>query len=209
MPEKEGVKELTEVAKAITKGDFYREINLDLKGELGQLAFYIDKTRRNLQLLNPKIRESKDQVPEVAQGLASITKATEEATHKVLTIAEKVLEDRDAVSGHLSKLKDLVENNALQYIKEVENINEENKSDMIEILTALSFQDLTGQKIKKMEEAMLEIEKKILELLVSFGIQPEDKKETREQKVLEQMQKLKTDKLSQNLVDDILQGLGL
>lgn len=209
MSNDDAIKELTQFARAISKGDFYKEINLELKGELGSLAFYIDKTRRNLQFLNPKIKETSGQVPDVASGLSSITKATEEATHKVLTISEKVLEDRDAVSGYLEKLKDLVENNALVYIKEIEAINEENKADIIEILTALSFQDLTGQKIQKLEETIVDIEKKILELLISFGIKVDKEEGEVGKKALDQIEKLKTEKLSQNLVDDILQGLGL
>ena len=209
MSNDEAVKELTQFARAISKGEFYKEVNLELKGELGSLAFYIDKTRRNLQSLNPKIKETSGQVPDVASGLSSITKATEEATHKVLTISEKVLEDRDAVSGYLEKLKDLVENNALVYIKEIEAINEENKADIIEILTALSFQDLTGQKIKKLEETIVDIEKKILELLISFGIKVDKEEGEMGKKALDQIEKLKTEKLSQNLIDDILQGLGL
>lgn len=209
MSDDEALKELTQFARAISKGDFYREINLELKGELGRLAFYIDKTRRNLQFLDPKIKETSGQVPDVTAGLSSITKATEEATHKVLTISEKVLQDRDAVSGYLEKLKDMVENNALATIKELENINEENKADIIDILTALSFQDLTGQKIRKLEEAIVDIEKRILELLISFGIKGDDETKKAGSKVLDQMEKLKTEKLSQQLVDDILQGLGL
>ena len=51
---------------------------------------------------------------------------------------------------------------------------------MIEILTALSFQDLTGQKIKKIIALVGDVETRILGLLISLGIKKEDAPERRD-----------------------------
>lgn len=212
--EKEGLSEILDATKAMSEGDFNKSMNTKLQGELGELARYIDKTRRSLQKLDPAVTETTDKMPQASSQLADITMATEAATHKIMTFTEKVMDDQEIVSVKIKDLREAatattVDSTAvLRIAREIEEINNKNKNDMIEILTALSFQDLTGQKIKKIIALVGDVETRILGLLISFGIRKEDgaKKE-------EMMGQLKDASkglgLKQDLVNDILKNLGM
>lgn len=212
--EKEGLTEIIDVTKAMSEGDFYKELNTKLQGELGDLARYIDKTRKKLQKLDPTISEATEKMPQASSQLSDITKATEEATHKVISITERVMDDHDVVSGKIKKLREAVTAGVidgmaiLKIARELEEINERNKNDLIEILTSLSFQDLTGQKIKKIVSLVEDVETRILELLISFGIKKEDG--TTKEEMMEQLKDAtKGLGANQGLVDDILKNLGM
>jgi len=202
------VKKLADVAKAISEGDFYKEANLKLKGELKRLAKYIEETRKKLQYIDSPIKSTTKSFPEASMQLSDITRQTEEATHKVISLTEKILDDQSRLTEILKNLKKFVSNNIKKENKEIksiinniQNINISNKKDLIDLLTALSFQDLTGQKIKKIISLVQDVETKILVLLVSFGLV--DKKK-REEMVSELKDPSKSIDLKQDLVDDIL-----
>lgn len=202
------VKKLADVAKAISEGNFYKEANLKLKGELKRLAKYIEETRKKLQYIDSPIKSTTKSFPEASMQLSDITRQTEEATHKVISLTEKILDDQNRLTEILKNLKKFVSNNIKKenreiksIINDIQNINISNKEDLIDLLTALSFQDLTGQKIKKIISLVQDVETKILVLLVSFGLV--DKKK-REEMVTELKDPSKSIDLKQDLVDDIL-----
>ncbi|HUU49828.1 MAG TPA: protein phosphatase CheZ [Nitrospinota bacterium] len=202
------VKKLADVAKAISEGDFYKETNLKLKGELKRLAKYIEETRKKLQYIDSPIKSTTKSFPEASMQLSDITRQTEEATHKIISLTEKILDDQNRLTEILKNLKKFVSNNIKKenreiksIINDIQNINISNKEDLIDLLTALSFQDLTGQKIKKIISLVQDVETKILVLLVSFGLV--DKKK-RGEMVTELKDPSKPIDLKQDLVDDIL-----
>lgn len=212
--EKEGLAEIVDATRAMSEGDFYKSVNTKLQGELGDLARYIDKTRKNLQKLDPAVSETTEKMPQASTQLSDITKATEAATHKIMSFTEKVMDYEEIVSGKIKELREAatartVDSTAiLRIAREIEDINDRSKNDLIEILTALSFQDLTGQKIKKIVTLVGEVEAKILELLISFGIKKEGG--ARKEEMMGQLKDAsKGLGVNQGLVDDILKNLGI
>lgn len=209
------VKKLADMAQAISEGDFHKEFNvIKIKGELGRLAKYLDETRRKLQFIDCPIKTSTKNFPEASNQLLDITKETEAATHKIISLTEKVLDDQNTLSEHLRKLKDSTHNlgntkKIKSIIQNIETINNSNREDLISLLTALSFQDLTGQKVKKILFLVQDIETKILELLVSFGLSVDEKsdskgKKKKEEMITELQDSSKPIDLKQDLVDEIL-----
>ncbi|MCL0072611.1 protein phosphatase CheZ, partial [Thermodesulfovibrionales bacterium] len=73
------------------------------------------------------------------------------------------------------------------------------EDDLTEILMTQSFQDLTGQIIKKVIELIEDVEKELVNLVATFGVKIEEGKIV---KVCE------TEKVSQSDVDDLLKDLG-
>jgi chemotaxis protein CheZ len=201
MDDKDQIKDLVSFAKAVSKGDFQAELNTMVTGTLGELAYYIDRTRRNLQILQPSIQESSVHVPEIAVGLSSIAKQTEDAAHTIMALVEKILSDKEGQDSALMELKDHTGPEGQRIIEGIQAVNNRNRNDLVEVITSMSFQDLTGQKLRKFEHAMEEIEKKILKLLMSFrlGAAGEGKED-----VAEKLEQLQNEKLQQDLIDDIL-----
>ncbi|MFH1624592.1 MAG: protein phosphatase CheZ [Pseudomonadota bacterium] len=174
------VRKLMEMTKALTGDGFYEEASSKLYKELGGLAKYITETRRKLQSLPESIKFSYKIIPEASNQLSDIGKTTEAATHRILSLTEKILKNQRKLSGQIAKLvaikTDVPSNGkALEsVIKTMKRIDAENQDSLTEVLAALSFQDLTGQKIKKLINLMEDVERKVWELIVAFGISKED-----------------------------------
>lgn len=88
----------------------------------------------------------------------------------------------------------------------------------MEIMTTLSFQDLTGQRIKRIVAALQQIEKVVFELYMATGLSMKAMEQNPEQSVEEirQTSKARATELkgpqaasSQTDVDDLLSQLGL
>jgi chemotaxis protein CheZ len=100
----------------------------------------------------------------------------------------------DELAAHVRKLQGPPE--TIAYLKEFKNGFED---DLTEILTTQSFQDLTGQTIKKVITLVNEIEAELVRLITSFGVKIESG-------VAEPV--AVAEKVSQSDVDDLLKELG-
>lgn len=208
--EREEITTLLNATKSIAEGDFYKEVNIKIQGELGQLASYIDKIRKNLAIVDPGMAETSDKMPQASHQLADINKMLESAANKMFDVTEKMMDDHGKMSLRLEDLKNwmaAVNDNGKgrTALAELETMHNITKADLVELITNLSFQDLTGQKIKKLTALVEEVEAKVLELLVTFGHRKEDA--ASKEKVLHDLRD-RTKPLQQNLVDDILKDLG-
>ncbi|MEK7306547.1 MAG: HAMP domain-containing protein, partial [Nitrospirota bacterium] len=94
----DAVRELLDVTRAMANGNYSREIESDLYGELGELARYINITFKKLQTLEPNIKLSSEKIPMATSQLSDITRATEEATNRIMELTEKVLDNHDLIS---------------------------------------------------------------------------------------------------------------
>jgi chemotaxis regulatin CheY-phosphate phosphatase CheZ len=79
------------------------------------------------------------------------------------------------------------------------------------MLASLSFQDFTGQKLKKVIVTLEDVEKKLLEFILLFGVkldggENEVKKEEMIKRLTDESHSLD---LKQDVVDEIFQDLGL
>ena len=83
---------------------------------------------------------------------------------------------------------------------EVKQVVSENKEILMDIITGLSFQDLTGQKIKVIVGLIEEVEKRLLQLIVTFGLKSKDANEGND--TLKEFSDKPT--LKQDVVDNIL-----
>jgi len=205
------LREITQMAKAMSEGDFYRDLSIRVTGELGKLAQYMNTTRKSLQHLDSSLVEAKAKIPKASAGLASITEATEEATHKILCLTEKILEDQSIAAGILARIRagETTSDVLTRDIEELARIHEQNQADLIHILTNLSFQDITGQKMQKIIRLVEDVERRLLAIIVTFGIQEREEKAEQSLEMKAQiLGKLegqnKSVELSQNLVDEIL-----
>ncbi len=130
--------------------------------ELTSLLGFIGDTRDTLGGLHAEL-------PAATDALASITKATEKATHNILELVEKVMEADDTVEEALRKVQqylDTVENDEIKEAATTIIEAHENRSIvMTEMMSELSFQDLTCQTIQKITNTLAEIEFRIKQLL--------------------------------------------
>lgn len=164
---------------------------------------------------------------EASDQLGEVLKATETATMSIMEIVEKHL-DLQAESAQL--LAAVRENTATPgQAARLEEINRQLGDDLTRLLTALSFQDITGQRIKRVVTALNKIEDSVVELYVSSGLimdgaeknpgkdaqalQSEAQKAVQDfrqnRKVASTLKGPDKDSVSQSSIDDMLAQLGM
>ena len=196
------IDEIVDAARAMSQGDFKHEIKEELYGQLGDIARYINATIKRMQSVEPSIAHASDKIPQASVQLSEISKATEEATHNIMTQVEKVLDNQDLIIHHTESAER--GNDLPNSLSEVRNVVSENREILLDIITGLSFQDLTGQKIKMIVGLIEDVEKRLLQLIVTFGLKSKDTNE--DDSSLKEFSDNPT--LKQDVVDNILKEFG-
>lgn len=167
------LRELEEMAKAMSEGDFHRQVSSKIQGELENLAAYIAKTMSNLQLLEPSVRLSAErEIPTASQQLSDVIKSTEEATNTIMSLTDILLDHQTALGEALAKLRNHKHRSRdyQEIIDRIEQLHREDEKTLMEIITNLSFQDLTGQRINKIVAMVATVQNKLCDLIQAFGI---------------------------------------
>jgi chemotaxis signal transduction protein/chemotaxis regulatin CheY-phosphate phosphatase CheZ len=173
----QSLKELEEMARAMSEGDFHRQVCSKVHGELENLAASIGKTMSNLQLLDPSVRISAERdIPAASRQLSDVVKSTEEATNTIISLTDTLMDHQATLGESIEKLK-LQKPRSREYqdlIDQIEQLHMEDEKTLIEIVTSLSFQDLTGQRINKIVTMVATVQAKLRDLIQAFGIKVDE-----------------------------------
>ncbi|MEE9542602.1 MAG: protein phosphatase CheZ [Thermodesulfobacteriota bacterium] len=207
--EKDVLSELKEVTRALADSGVGDATNFkDMSGKLtvllADIAQHIETVRMSLMDVKPALLETPENLPNATGHLGDIDKTLADAVERLFTLTEKAIADNDKSAELLGAVK---ESGASEQVDQLLSINKESKADLMEVFTALSFQDLAGQKIKKICTLIEEVEKRILKVLLVLGYPDTFDAEVSDERI----ENLSADDapLQQNLVDDILKDFGL
>ncbi|MFQ5508693.1 MAG: protein phosphatase CheZ [Leptospirillia bacterium] len=190
-------------------------IGSELYQDLGELTRYINQARQHLAekiVEESSIKVKAADIPTAHELLDSVTRETENATMQVMNNVDETSTALGELRGMLSEMEDAVPSSIDSKAKvsdmadrmrsELENVNDIQQETMM----ALSFQDLTGQKIKQVTNLMKEVEERLLHLVVKYGVATAHEAE---EAVQEKMQKIKSEEgIRQDKVDDMLAEFG-
>jgi chemotaxis signal transduction protein/chemotaxis regulatin CheY-phosphate phosphatase CheZ len=154
-----------------------------------------DSVKSFKEALDPRLKDMaiKD-MPSAIDRLQFVIERTEEAANKTMGIVEKYILTMDDLSTHVRNLKE--PEDSVEYLKKFKNSLED---DLTEILTTQSFQDLTGQTLKKVITLVGDIERELVGLITAFGVKSEPGVPIAD---------LVEEKVSQEGVDDLLKEFG-
>lgn len=128
---------------------FFGALDRTLYDELRYISAYIRRTRQEIAALRPNdIRE--DRIPGAGAELDAVVRHTAEATHAIMTAAEAVMA---ADSSDPASYQALV------------------SERMLDIFEACTFQDITGQRIRKVVDTLTHIEGRIERFAKVMGVQ--------------------------------------
>ncbi|MBI5587515.1 MAG: protein phosphatase CheZ [Deltaproteobacteria bacterium] len=187
-----------------------------LREELSGLAKFVDQTRQGIDNLETTVKISSEKFPEASTQLNAVTGDLENAANNIMNILEGLMADGDTTQALLKEftawaltLKAHESAAGAAIIRKLEDMNAKSKNDMMEIFTNMSFQDLTGQKLKKVIGSLAVVESKLLELALNFGFNG-GPTEAEKKKVLLGELKGPTNAMpiDQNVVDRIMKELG-
>jgi chemotaxis signal transduction protein/chemotaxis regulatin CheY-phosphate phosphatase CheZ len=142
----------------------------DLFKEVGKITRRLHDTIRSFkEALDPRLKGfAQADIPTAVDKLQFVIDKTEEAANKTMSVVEKYIVRMEELAAHIRKVEGPPETAA--YLKEFKNGFED---DLTEILTTQSFQDLTGQTIKKVITLVGDIETELVRLVASFGVKVE------------------------------------
>lgn len=191
------------------------ELDKKLYGELGELARYIETTMGKLRHLEAPMTATATQIPQASEHLSDLTRLTEEGTHAVMELTEEIQGNRAQAVKVLNELADALARVGLDAahvrIDTVKQMLADDDKHLLDIMTALSFQDLVGQRIKKIVAILEDVEHKLLEMIVVFGLKQEGGEAMRDGKATEMLKQLEASRstaLKQDLVNNILDEFG-
>lgn len=166
----------------------------DLFQEIGKVTRKLhDSIKSFKEALDPKLKDMASfEMPNAIDRLNFVIEKTEEAANKTMGIVEKYLLAMDDLATHIRQIKEPEE--SVQFLKSFKNGLED---DLTEVLTTQSFQDITGQTIKRVIKLVGEIEEELVRLIASFGVKIESGARTEAAEVV-----------SQSGVDDLLKEFG-
>lgn len=142
----EDIVDVVESVMASVSGDL-STVNLKLYAEIESLARFIATAKREISALNPG-EITDEHLATATDELQEIIGATEHATHEIFEAVEKI-----------ENLSERMEPEVAEQIGEA----------VTSVYEACSFQDITGQRISKVVNALQHIEVKIEDLLTAFG----------------------------------------
>jgi len=179
-PKCEIVEAITAFMAAITEQDYekadiviqsiMKDGQNDLFKEVGKITRKLHDTIKSFkESLDPRLKDiAKVEIPNAADRLQYVIDRTEEAANKTMGVVEKYILRMDDLGSHIRKIQGPPE--TIEYLKGYKNGLED---DLTEILTTQSFQDLTGQTIKKVIQLVGDIEKELVTLIAHFGVKVE------------------------------------
>lgn len=147
------VQELKSIVEKIIAGETPPELDMDIKGEIGELLRLVIDTKTKVDDIDPLLEASRSTLPNVTSMLEDVNKYTEKATINLMDASN------DMSSFYKDFIKDIsdLKNTASQpkeadfhklYDKICGNLSK--AEDLgFKVLEALEFQDITEQKLRK------------------------------------------------------------
>ncbi|WP_442488239.1 protein phosphatase CheZ [Halomonas litopenaei] len=201
----------------------------DLVQRIGQLTRMLRESMRELGL-DKEIEKAAEAIPDARDRLSYVATMTEQAAERSLNAIDRAQPLQDSLSEHaralddrwqqwfdapkeLDEARDLV-SDTRAYLTMVPENTQATQKELLEILMAQDFQDLTGQVIKRMMDVIREIEDQLVQVLIDNVPESEARDSLRrrnEDSLLNgpQVKPESSDVVaSQDQVDDLLDELG-
>lgn len=184
--------------------------------ELGELARFIDTTMKTLSEFSAPVNTSTEQLPQAQTHLLNLKTQTEQGTHRVMLEVEAIQDNHTQISKMLKELTQAMQQAQvspalMQQVQKIgQQLGQEDKR-LLDIMTALSFQDLVAQSVNKLVTILDDVEHKLLQLVVVFGPyqkQVAKKDQGKATEMLKQLEATKNTSMDQDLADEILKQFG-
>lgn len=204
------------LSRALVESEFYRRISEEMRGGLQNIYKQIAEATRPSGAPAADQPEQADKLfLEASRQLDEILDTTEQATTEIMDVVEKHMALQNRSQELLAALRKTRKSNPA--IQQLIDINEELGENLMTIMTSLSFQDLTGQRIKKIINALKTIEGIVFDLYLSTGLSikareeaPDKDTETIRQESTRKVHELKGPQVNgptQADIDDLLNQL--
>ncbi|MCP4714444.1 MAG: hypothetical protein GY868_04945 [Deltaproteobacteria bacterium] len=212
-------KEITKsLSRTMIEGEFYKRINTEMQSGLRMIYKEISTVEQESggREVGRGKHETEELFTETSDQLDQIVRATEKATVDIMEVVEKHLDLQEQSQQQLEMLqKGELGPEGIAKLLEVSSLLSQ---DLMKVMTTLSFQDITGQRIKRIIGALKKVEETVFELYLSTGLKIKAREEAPE-KDFDELEKETKEKVSelkgpqtganQNDIDDLFAQLSI
>lgn len=205
------------LSTALLEGEFYRRVNDDLQDGLKQIYNEVKAAKggKIVKHIEADI-DPEELFSETSDQLDAVLKTTEKAAVEIIDIVEKL---QDLTFTLDTIVKGFESGGVTKENREkLKDINSTLSNDLSQIMVTLSFQDLTGQRIKIIINSLRKVEQIVRDVMVSTGLMIKARQEEPEKDINGLREEAQTkastlkgpqEEKNQNDVDDLLSSLGL
>lgn len=141
--------------------------------EIGTLARFVENAMKTVAEVGRPVAESSRELPTVTSHLTDLMKMTEDGAMEVMRLTELVQENHGTAMQECRAIaNDLRITGQTALADRVEQILGKLSQDeqrLMDIITALSFQDLAAQRLKKLVAILEDVREKLVKLVVVLG----------------------------------------
>lgn len=206
------------MTQTLLEGEFYRRINQDLQDGLKEIYKEVKAARGGDEIKSIESDIDPEELfSETSDQLDAVLQTTEKAAVDIIDIVEN-LQD---LQGSVAKIVKGFESGGVTKAdrEKLKEINNTLGNDLSTIMVTLSFQDLTGQRIKIIINSIRQVEKIVREVMLSTGLMIRQRAEEPQKDLDTMSEDAKSEATSklegpssdanQGDVDDLLASLGL
>ena len=214
---------------ALVENEFYKRLNDEMRSGLQNIYKEISMAAAPSDMEMASQTKKDSAVPsantgklfsEASRQIEEVMNTTLEATESIMSTVEGLMDRQHEMSMLLVALQDSAPETVAKLEEHVIALD----TDLTDILTTCSFQDLTGQRLKKVVKALSDIQESIFDMYVSSGLMLKAREEMPEKNIEEITQESRkkfaeikgselkgpaSDSASQSDVDSLLADLGL
>jgi chemotaxis protein CheZ len=183
--------------------------------EIGTLARFVENAMKTVAEIGRPVAESSAHLPTVTSHLNDLCKMTEEGTLEVIRLTESIQDSRLTLSKECRDIAGLLRESSQTWLAErIENVAAELGQDeqrLTDIITALSFQDLVAQRVKKLVSILEDVREKLVKLVVVVGTshsRNDGEEGGRASELLKELQQSRDSAMRQQAADEILAKFG-
>ncbi|MDA8225708.1 MAG: protein phosphatase CheZ [Betaproteobacteria bacterium] len=184
-------------------------INDELLSRVGQITRTLHDSLRALGL-DKVVQDAARDIPDVRDRLNYVMSMTEQAAQRVLNATDTAIPLQEQIARAATALcADSTNASLKQELTEIAGKADRTKQQLMDIMMAQDFQDLTGQVIRRIIELAHELESQLVQMLVDYA--PAEQRKEANAGLLNgpQIHKDREDVVAdQEQVDDLLSSLG-
>lgn len=208
IPERQ-LDKILSAARAIVEGDFDVEVDVEASGVVGEIAYYINETLKNLRTMGERLDANVKDTPRTVSDVEFISEKTEQATLMVLDRAEDILTQMEGLRAEIDALRG--GNSDVEAVcQRLDEKASAMEGHVFEIINSQEFQDLTKQKLARIVTKLKEIEDRLVSLLIVFKIKENASTQDENLELLKNLHDADVAEGSkQDLVDQLLAEFGI
>ncbi|CAM2067407.1 Protein phosphatase CheZ [Sulfidibacter corallicola] len=205
------LKSIVSTVKNITEGKWHQDLDVKASGMIGELAYYLNHTLKNLRKLDKSLGANVEDTPRAMSEVQAVIDHTEKATILVLDKADDILARLSQNREMVDQLKQISDEAGRSELTEkLSNNNTALEKSAYDIINAMEFQDVTQQKIMSIMSCLEGIEERLIDLLIIFKIKEGRENKNENVEILKNLHDEEFDTSNkQGLVDQLLAEFGI